>query len=211
MHIDNKIKHRAFALAGILQAAELVNELAAYGNYHLGAFLTSIESLYKLEAENVSAVYGKDLKGIELGLATLEKLLIPEKTMLKKLSLRYFFGLLHLERKLYQRRDLQQVLRARIEKVILQTHYFQNTVHPTVIANLADTYVEVLTKFNFRIMLQGEKQHLSCDDNLNKVRAMLLAGIRSTVLWRQLGGNRWQIMLQRKKYLTAVRSLLQQL
>ena len=32
---------------------------------------------------------------------------------------------------------------------------------------------------------------------MNKIRALLLAGIRSAVLWRQLGGHRWQLFLMR--------------
>ena len=33
----------------------------------------------------------------------------------------------------------------------------------------------------------------------HKVRALLLAGIRAVVLWRQLGGSRTQIIFARKK------------
>ena len=50
-----------------------------------------------------------------------------------------------------------------------------------------------------KIMVSGENQHLSNPDQANKIRALLLAGMRSAVLWAQLGGSRWQILLQRRR------------
>jgi high frequency lysogenization protein len=48
-------------------------------------------------------------------------------------------------------------------------------------------------------MVSGESQHLSNPDQANKIRALLLAGMRSAVLWAQLGGSRWQILLWRRR------------
>ena len=42
----------------------------------------------------------------------------------------------------------------------------------------------------------------------NRVRTLLLAGIRSATLWRQVGGHRWQLLFQRKKLLDATRAVL---
>ena len=41
-----------------------------------------------------------------------------------------------------------------------------------------------------------------------KVRATLLAGIRSAVLWRQSGGNRWQLIFGRRKIIEQAGRLL---
>lgn len=38
-------------------------------------------------------------------------------------------------------------------------------------------------------------------NNAAKIRALLLAGIRSARLWRQLGGHRWQLVFSRSKLL----------
>ena len=51
-------------------------------------------------------------------------------------------------------------------------------------------------------MVSGEPHHLSDPKNANKIRALLLAGMRSAVLWRQLGGNRLQLLLARKTHRT---------
>jgi len=33
----------------------------------------------------------------------------------------------------------------------------------------------------------------------NRIRALLLAGIRSAVLWYQLGGRRWRLVVYRRR------------
>jgi len=33
----------------------------------------------------------------------------------------------------------------------------------------------------------------------NRIRSLLLAGIRSAVLWHQLGGRRWRLIVYRKR------------
>ena len=41
----------------------------------------------------------------------------------------------------------------------------------------------------------------------DKIRACLLAGIRSAVLWRQVGGSKWQLLFHRKKLVQAAQQL----
>ncbi|HLR87578.1 MAG TPA: DUF489 family protein, partial [Wenzhouxiangella sp.] len=40
------------------------------------------------------------------------------------------------------------------------------------------------------------------------VRAILLAGLRSAILWHQVGGRQWQLIFRRGKMLQEARSLL---
>jgi high frequency lysogenization protein len=206
--MNQKNKNQVLALAGVLQAAELVNELATHGNCNPQAFATSIKSIYALDAADCESIYGSDTLGLTLGLATLEKLLTEEKVMLKKMTLRYFFSLLYLERKFIKDKDLIAKLRELIQKIIGRSDFIEDPLSSDILADLADAYTGTLTKFNFRILIQGNQHYLSQLDNLNKIRALLLAGIRSAVLWRQLGGNRWQLLFGRSKILNTVRELL---
>jgi high frequency lysogenization protein len=57
-------------------------------------------------------------------------------------------------------------------------------------------------------MVSGEHGHLNNPAIAAKVRATLLAGIRSAVLWRQLGGRRWQLLFARSKIARAATELL---
>jgi high frequency lysogenization protein len=50
-------------------------------------------------------------------------------------------------------------------------------------------------------MVQGDPQYLQVGDNAARIRVLLLAGIRACVLWRQAGGNRWRLILNRQALL----------
>ena len=43
----------------------------------------------------------------------------------------------------------------------------------------------------------GSAQHLQNNTNAEIIRALLLAGVRSAFLWRQLGGRRWKLAFTR--------------
>ena len=57
-------------------------------------------------------------------------------------------------------------------------------------------------------MVSGEHMHLSKPENANRIRALLLAGIRAAVLWRQSGGNWFSLMLRRKSLAEETRRIL---
>jgi high frequency lysogenization protein len=59
----------------------------------------------------------------------------------------------------------------------------------------------------FRIKVTGSAQHLQNPQNADIIRALLLSGIRAAFLWRQMGGRRWKLLLQRGKLLTASQNL----
>jgi high frequency lysogenization protein len=52
-------------------------------------------------------------------------------------------------------------------------------------------------------MVRGEPVYLQNPDNQNRIRALLLAGVRAAWLWRQVGGSRWKILFARKRLLAA--------
>ena len=94
-----------------------------------------------------------------------------------------------------------------IHAASLQADHF-NTTHENVLANLAETYKATISTLTPRIMVQGEHGYINNSDNANKVRALLLAGIRSAVLWHQCGGSRIQILFNRRAYITEAEKIL---
>lgn len=72
-------------------------------------------------------------------------------------------------------------------------------VHPRLIEKLAELYTQTISTLTPRIMVNGDHGNLSNPTIAAKVRATLFAGIRSAFLWRQLGGNRWQLLFRRGK------------
>ena len=94
-----------------------------------------------------------------------------------------------------------------VEKAQAQSEHF-GPLHENVLANLGDLYHSTISTLKPRVMVNGEQVYLSNPDTVNKIRSLLLAGIRSTLLWRQCGGSRWKFLFFRKKLQDEVRRLL---
>ena len=81
-------------------------------------------------------------------------------------------------------------------------------LHPNLLAHLADIYSQTVSQLQPRIMVKGEPNYLQNPDNQNRIRSLLLAGIRAAWLWRQVGGSRWRIVFGRNKLLEAAHHYL---
>jgi high frequency lysogenization protein len=203
---DKKFFNITLALGGMFQSAALVRDLAKDGMADEKAFVTSINSIYKIDASDVPEIYG-DAQGVQLGLRELIRLLGSDKTTTDPYIGRYVISLMHLERKLIRTPDMLAALKRRINYATSQANYFSST-HPTVLTSLADTYLNTLGTLPFRIHVMGQVKFLQQADVIGKIRALLLAGVRSTVLWRQMGGTRWQLFLQRNKLSEMAKEIL---
>jgi len=205
-----EFRTRILALAGVFQAAALVKQLARTGRSEEPYFTTSIESLFKIAPNNALEVYGETAAAnLTLGLQALIHLFSNNHKQPKDSEIaRYVFSLLHLERKLTNHAKMLNSISIGIERAANQAIHFTST-HENVMANLASLYTDTISTFNFRVQVMGEPMHLNHTHTLNKVRSLLLSGIRSAVLWRQLGGKRWQLVLYRTMNIQAAKQWLQ--
>ncbi len=203
--MSKTLHDRVIALAGLYQAAFLVHQIATRGMTDSAALETSISSLFKIDAPNAEGVFG-DLGSIVTGLSVLKKQLTERNSDQLQIT-KYVVTLMHLERKLSKQPKMLERLAAGIRQASQQAEFFHIT-HENVFANLADTYKNTISTLTPRVLVQGEHGHLNNTDNANKVRAILLAGIRATVLWTQCGGSRWQILFKRNALLVEVEKLL---
>jgi len=198
-------RDRCIALAGVFQAAHLAAQVAEQGMADSRAMEASIHSLFKIDADSVEDVFG-GLDGIETGLRLIQRQL-GEKRADNVHVTQYVISLLHLERKLGKNPAMLGQIREGIELASSRSEHFHQ-LHTNIIAQLADIYSNTVSKLQPRIMVQGEPLHLQNSENVNRIRALLLAGIRSALLWRQCGGSRWQILLKRKQLAAEARRLL---
>jgi high frequency lysogenization protein len=82
---------------------------------------------------------------------------------------------------------------------------FQN---PQIVSSLASIYSDIISPLAPRIQVAGNPDYLSQPATQHKVRALLLAGVRAAVMWRQMGGKRRNILFKRKHILnSAVKAL----
>lgn len=198
-------RERCIALAGVFQAASLAAKIAEHGIVNSQSLEASIHSLFKIDADSVDSVYG-GLAGVEAGLRLIQQQL-GEKRTDNVLVTQYVIALLHLERKLNKNPSMQQQIREGIRTAEGRIAHF-HLLHANIIAQLADIYSQSISTLKPRIMVKGDPMHLQNPESVNRIRALLLAGIRSAMLWRQCGGGKLQIILGRKKIAEQARRLL---
>ncbi len=206
--MQTKIENTTIALAGLIQAICLVRDIAQTGKIDDDAFKTSIRSLLNTDPENTLGVYG-DTANLKLGLEKLVTALNPT-TDIARLTTRYMLSLMRLQKKIFNSPELVNKLTQRINQVKKQVDYF-SLIHPTVIANLADIYIDMITPFRYRFYILGNQQILSVHENMERIRALLLAAIRSALLWRQLGGSRLQLIFLRGKISSSATHILKKI
>lgn len=200
------LTNQVIALAGIAQATALVGQLATTGKADEIALEASLKSILKTESDSVLDVYGNDLVNLKLGLEHLNAQLIGYEIAYPD-EARYAASLVFLERQLYEQRNMLQTISIGIERAKVQAEHF-HILHENVLANFGDIYLQTVSKLQPRIMVNGVPDYLSRQDVANKIRACLLSGIRSAMLWKQCGGRRWKFLLFRKKTQTEVARLL---
>lgn len=200
-------EQQALALGGVFEAALQVDKLARSGQYSEGPAGCLIQSIIERSPDDTLAVYGGSYHQIRGGLQALEAMLDRDTAALQRDALRYSMSLIALERQLNKRDDMLNVLGQRLAQAESQISHF-GLLHDNVMASLGSAYQDTLSTLRLRIQVHGDIRHLQQPDIANRIRALLLAGIRSARLWRQLGGHRWQLLLSRRKLLDATRSIL---
>lgn len=201
------LSDRTLALAALFQAVQLVQHVARRGHAADSDVETCIDSLFQIDAPSTEAIYNGS-RGLVTGLRTLGARLGNGGSAEELEITRYAIALLHLERKLARYPTMQDTLRIGIERIRNQLNYFPPT-HPNILAALGELYQATISTLQPRIMVQGESSYLADKARANQIRALLLAGIRAAVLWRQLGGSRWQLFFSRRKILETAQHLLQ--
>jgi len=199
---------QTLAIAGIYQAASLVKQIANNGTANNAQIEASLETLFRFDANTVEEVYGS-ASSIGHGLKILCQHLNDKSNRDIEIT-KYVISLIMLERKLSNNSGMLEEISNRLNKIESQFEFFTLN-HENTIAKLGHIYQETISTLGPKIIVSGEQPHLSNKANANKVRALLLAGIRSAVLWKQCGGTRWQILFGRKSYANECKRILTQL
>lgn len=194
---------RVIALAALLQATSQVRKTAHTGQIDSAELETCINSVFRIDADNAEEIYGGTSR-LRSGLQLLaQQLRQPQDLEIT----RYSIALIVLARKLSRKPDLLQRIREGVESTADKLQYFSPT-HENIIASLAAVYASTISTLAPRIMVNGDRHHLNQKENADRIRALLLAGIRAAVLWRQSGGGRLTLLLRRKSLLKETQRML---
>lgn len=225
----NNRQNRALALAAVFQATQLTHmtalngrqSIGESGNYYFEQLLKA--SLNVRPSGNCSTQtldFFNQLADISLGLKTLESSIhqpfsptpkspLPKRKTIK-LPMSYAMALLNLEKKVYSNPEFVKIIEASQQKILKQLSFFDhNYTHPSILANLAQTYVDTAGQINPRIMVRGHAEAFKDPAHTNRIRASLFTGLQMAHLWRQLGGSSWNMVFSKRKLLKDIRELAQ--
>jgi high frequency lysogenization protein len=199
-------EERVIALAGALQAASLVRSLALRGDADIAAMRTSIASVFKIDADNAADVFG-GVANLRQGLEALVAQIETGKR--DPVLTRLLINVMRVEGALARRNDVLDVLRKGIEAIAGPgAAGLSDPLDAT--QRLAKLYSETLSTLRPRIMVEGNPHFLNNGPTVDNIRALLLAAVRATVLWRQLGGSQLRLFFRHRQYAMMARGLLAQ-
>lgn len=190
-------RDRTLALAGMYQAAALARQLARRGYADPEPLQASVRSILIIDAVNTQSVYG-GVEGLRLGLLSMSR----QTGSAGDLEVAgYVVALYQLAKRFHQSQELTGRVSEALSELRKDVSVSDDGgVSSQVFEQFAELYKANLSHLKPRIMVQGEQTHLGSDHIVAQIRTSLLAGVRSGVLFIQLDGGRWQLLLRRRRY-----------
>jgi len=216
---------QTLALSAVVQSAALVTKLAVHGNASQTELLASVNPLLVLNPRTEADVY-PNLGHLNLGLRSLHDMFQQVKAPENAGMVRYTLGMLLLRNKLEANPSMQEAIRVGLQGIHPLQLIPENATpwrmedeektegqlgQEQTFEQLATLYQDTISTLPHRIQVQGQMDYLQNEYVANRVRSLLLAGIRSAVLWHQLGGRRWRLIFYRKRVQETAGSLRRRL
>jgi len=199
------VDDRVLALAGIAQALQQVRRIADTGHSEAAVVRTAIDSVFRIDASSTAEVYGSP-DALKPGLRLLHNYFRNQgqDPVLPRLAL----AVLQLERRFINEAATVDRVATGVDAAQRRAGGLGDSAHPDVLAALGAVYADTISHLKPRVMVQGNPHYLGQAGVVAEIRALLLAAVRSAVLWRQLGGSYWDFLFRRKAMLEAVDRLL---
>jgi len=199
-------ENQTLALGGIFQSVHLCKTLATTGNCEKDELKGTLRSIMTLSTERVIDAYGGSSISIGRGLRILKSQLGGNAESRDLDIARYALALIQLGTNIMNDAGTVESLRIGISRAQSMELAIDD---PAMINNLANLYRSSISHMTPRIMVSGDPDYLNDNDIASTIRASLLGGLRSVVLWRQCGGTRPKLLLSRRQYISHADQLLQ--
>lgn len=195
---------RVLALAGLVQALKQVRRIADTGQADASALSTALDSVFRIDADSPESVYGT-AADLRPGLVVLRDYFSNRNKdeALPRLAL----AVMQIERRFVRDAGMAR----QVHDGIVATAPIAERLgsdHPDVLTALGKLYADTVSNLRPKVMVQGNPHYLGQADIVSEIRALLLAALRSAVLWRQMGGSLFDFLLGRRQMLAAIESAL---
>jgi high frequency lysogenization protein len=195
--------NQVLALAAVLQSAYLVDEVARTGNCPIEHANPLLQSLFEFDPKTAESIYGGS-HNLWQGFKILADLLDGNHQGRYQPVLRYALGILQLQQQAAKEPEMFDIIHNRLQHSAMKVEHFSNG-NSDIAHSLAAIYQDTVSTMNFRLHIKGNAQVLQQSRNAEMIRSLLLAGIRAAMLWRQVGGRKWQLFFSRKRLRQAVK------
>jgi high frequency lysogenization protein len=194
------MRPRVLALAGMVQSLKLVRQIAETGHADTGSQRIVLDSVFRIDADSVDAVYGGGSQ-LRHGLLTMRDHLVDRSgdELLPKLGM----SILQIERRFVGDEGMAEQVIDGLRRLDA-TAQRQGSIHPDVIGRLGQLYADTISHLRPKVIVQGNPHYLQQPEVVAEIRALLLAALRSAVLWRQVGGSYWDFVFRRRAMMQVV-------
>ncbi len=193
--------NRVLALAGLAQALQQVRRIAETGHSEAASVRTAMDSVFRIDADSPEGVYGNRHQ-VAPGLRLLHNYFRNQgqDDVLPRLAL----AVLQLERRFVRDDATVAAVSAGIARAEQKARELGDSSHPDVLAAIGGLYADTISHLKPRVMVQGNPHYLGQANVVAEIRALLLAAVRSAVLWRQMGGSLWDFVFGKRAMIEAV-------
>lgn len=202
-------RDKTLALAALFQSAGLASELARRGQADAGAEAFLMDTALVMDTDDTGLIYPDGGRQLTPGLTWLEGCLLEQGRGLERAGeiIRLALAIIQVEHHLERHADVQARLRQRLFGIIQQRELRPDLSQGELASLLGAAYVDNLGGLGYRVQIRGDARQLQSPGMAERIRAVLLAGVRAVWLWRRLGGRRWHLMFQRGEILREIRAI----
>ena len=198
-------KQQALALAAVFQASNQVYKLAYNGVADKEIMAFAMSTLLNQNPDSLDQLYGSS-ENLRDGFSSLKTFLDNANNMSEpryKEVISYVMSSIHIASKIAYDKELLVTIENGIDKARQQAEHFSIS-HDNVYSNVGSLYQETISNMRLRIQVMGSAVYLQQSAGAARIRCMLFSAIRNAFLWRQLGGKRRHLLLQRKAFLAEI-------
>lgn len=201
----SRIENQVAALAVVVQSCYEVRQIATKNQYNNENLACGIKSIfYNNHPDSADVVF--HMQEIQTGLQYIQHFFTHKDNrdveLIKMVAL-----CMTLAKKLLVHKDMIKKLEQGIVRAQEQSRQF-NRLHENVLANLSDLYQQTISTMEPRIMVSGNALFLQQKTNSDRIRVLLLCGIRCALMWYLFGGRKWHFFFQSGKIVHTARTLL---
>lgn len=189
---------QVIALAGVLRSAQLVDDLAMTGHCDEEKLAASLKTVLMVHPDPVKALYDHENE-LHPTYPTLKRIFRNRPLKKDRYLLRYFVQIIQLANSLQKKASDYSGIRG-----ALPHPHVASLPYPEIYEAISNIYQQFISPVSPAIRVTGKSSFV--DDPLTrfKLRSALLAGLHFALLWQNLGGKRWHLLLARKSLLRTV-------